>query len=70
MSHYQKRIIRVTGCTPEEATAVEEVMRQDIFHSTLDWQPARLFDRAARVAYRALLEAAHAQYPALRGEDA
>jgi len=69
MSLYQKRIQEVTGCTADEARAVEDIMRHDIFHSTLDWQPRALFDKAAKVAYRALREAAQTQYPALRGRE-
>lgn len=53
-SHYQARIQKVTGATAQEAAEIEEMMRHDIFHSTLDWQPAPLFDKAARVAYAAL----------------
>ena len=54
MNHYQERIQRVTGSTDTEAQEIEDVMRHDIFHSTLDWQPAPLFDKAARVAYAVL----------------
>ena len=54
MSHYQQRIMLVTGCTSAEATQAEEIMRHDIFHSTLDWQPAKVFDHAAKVAVGAL----------------
>ena len=35
---------------------IETIMRQDIFHSTLDWVPAPLFDKSARLAYEVLLE--------------
>ena len=51
MNHYQERIQRVTGSTEAEASEIEEMMRHDIFHSTLDWQPAPLFDKAAQVAF-------------------
>lgn len=51
MSFYQKRIQKVTGSTDGEAQEIEEIMRHEIFHSTLDWQPAPLFDKAAKVAY-------------------
>lgn len=54
MNHYQERIQKVTGSTEAEASEIEEMMRHDIFHSTLDWQPAPLFDKAARVAFAAL----------------
>ncbi len=30
---------------------VEEIMRQDIFHSTLDWQTLHQLEEAAKLAY-------------------
>lgn len=47
---YQQMIMDATGCTAAEAREAEEVMRKDIFHSTLDWQPRPLFNKAARLA--------------------
>jgi len=47
---YQQMIQRATGCTEAEACAAEDIMRHDIFHSTLDWQSRALFDKAARLA--------------------
>ena len=52
MSFYGKTIVKATGCTEQEAAEAEEVMRNDLFHSTLDWQPAGLFDKAARLAVK------------------
>jgi len=52
MSFYGKMIVETTGCTEQEAAEAEEVMRRDLFHSTLDWQPAPLFDKAARLAVK------------------
>jgi hypothetical protein len=52
MSFYVKMIVETTGCTEQEAAAAEEVMRNDLFHSTLDWQPAPLFDKAAQLAVK------------------
>lgn len=50
-SFYQEIIMgAVPGCTPERAVAIEEVMRQDIFHSTLDWQTREQLEEAAREA--------------------
>jgi hypothetical protein len=50
MSAYEKDIIEVTGCSPGDAAMIEHIMREDIFHSTLDWQTAAQFNRAARKA--------------------
>ena len=47
---YQQMIQRATGCSEAEAGEVEEIMRHDIFHSTLDWQTRAIFDKAARMA--------------------
>ena len=39
MSHYSKLITEATGETdPQRVADIEESMRQDVFHSTLDWQ--------------------------------
>lgn len=48
---YQKLIQESTGCTNEEAGEIEEIMRHDIFHSTLDWVPKDRFVEAANQAY-------------------
>jgi len=45
-------IINATGCKPEEAEEVEEIMRDVIFHSTLDWQTGAQFNKGAREAYQ------------------
>lgn len=50
MSTYQRMIMEATGCTLAEAEDAEEVMRHDILHSTLDWVPRDLFNKAARLA--------------------
>jgi hypothetical protein len=49
---YQHRIIAVTGCKSEEAPAIEEILRDVVFHSTLDWQTVKQFDAGVREAYR------------------
>jgi len=52
---YKLAISKATGVTdPEELARIEDCMRQDIFHSTLDWQTARQFDRGAREAVELL----------------
>lgn len=55
MSHfYQDTIIEDTGCTPSDAIMVENIMRDEVFHSTLDWQSRAEFKRGARRAYQLL----------------
>ena len=54
MSGYEKDIVEVTGCSPDDAAMVEHIMREEIFHSTLDWQTAAQFNRAARKAAKIL----------------
>ena len=53
---YEKHIIKTVQCSATEATVVEEIMRSDIFHSTLDWQTSDEFETGAREAYAALSE--------------
>lgn len=49
---YALSISQATGVTnPADLADIEESMRQDIFHSTLDWQPRDVFDRGAREAW-------------------
>lgn len=51
MSHYHTLITAATGVTdPAALKRIEECMRQDIFHSTLDWQSARQLRVGARTA--------------------
>lgn len=54
LTGYQRSIVKDTGCAPEEAPAVEDIMRNDIFHSTLDWQTAKQFRKGAREAYEVM----------------
>jgi hypothetical protein len=54
MGGYEKDIVEVTGCSPEDAVMIEHIMREEIFHSTLDWQTAAQFNRAARKAAKIL----------------
>jgi hypothetical protein len=49
---YARSISEATGVTdPETLAEIEATMRDDIFHSTLDWQPRDVFDRGAREAW-------------------
>jgi hypothetical protein len=52
ISGYQEQIIEILGCTPDEASLVEDIMRDEVFHSTLDWQSAAQFKRGAFKAWR------------------
>ena len=47
MSFYQGLIIKATGVNEKDAGYVEDIMREDIFHSTLDWQSRTQFVRGA-----------------------
>jgi len=52
---YQDLIIRATGCPPADAPEIEEIMRQDIFHSTLDWQTREQLEEAAVLGQEVLV---------------
>jgi hypothetical protein len=51
VNSYQKIIIDATNCTPAEAVHIEEIMRKDIFHSTLDHQTKKQLQDAAEEGY-------------------
>ena len=53
-SFYRSLIIVATGINEKEAGYVEEIMRDDIFHSTLDWQSRAQFVRGAKEAVEML----------------
>lgn len=56
MNHYQRSISEATGRTePHELELIEDCMRQEIFHSTLDWQTKRQFNDGARKAVKLLV---------------
>ncbi len=49
---YAKSISEATGVTDAADLAdIEDSMRNDIFHSTLDWQTKAQFNRGAREAW-------------------
>lgn len=54
MSYCQEEIKRITGCLPEDASKIEQIMREDVVHSTLDWLTAKQFARAAKKAQQLL----------------
>ena len=45
-----------TDCKEWEVDAIEDIMRYDIFRSTLDWQTKEELEEAAVLAYLALKE--------------
>jgi len=48
--YYNKRIQQITGCNEQQATEIEEIMREDILHSTLDWLSRSQFEKATKEA--------------------
>lgn len=51
-SIYTALISEATGCTdPQTLARIEQVMRETVFHSTLDWIDRPTFIRGAREAY-------------------
>lgn len=51
---YQRAIMGQLGCSAEDASMVEDIMRNHIFHSTLDWMSDAQFRRGAREAWELL----------------
>lgn len=52
MSHYHAVITEGTGVTDvEDLRDIEDCMRHDIFHSTLDWQTRAQLRKGAREAW-------------------
>ena len=56
LSHYQQQAMEYSGCAIEDAFKVEQIMRDDVFHSTLDWQSEAELRRGARKALKLLRE--------------
>lgn len=48
-------IAEATGAKDDILPILEEIMRSEVFHSTLDWQSAAEFRSGARKAYRLYL---------------
>ncbi len=59
--HYDEMIVEDTGCSPADAVMVEYIIREEIFHSTLDWQTRTQFRKAAKKAAK-MLQADRATY--------
>lgn len=53
---YVEMIIEDTGCKPEDASKIENVMREHVFHSTLDRKSRKQFRDGARQALHMLKE--------------
>ncbi|MEQ1853266.1 MAG: hypothetical protein ABMA01_16935 [Chthoniobacteraceae bacterium] len=60
-SPYAPLIFAATGASAEDLPKIETIMREEIFHSTLDWQTETQFTKGAIQAYR-LLRANRALY--------
>jgi hypothetical protein len=54
VNFYQDLITKATGVNAKDAGYVEDIMREDIFHSTLDWQSRAQFVRGALEAVEML----------------
>jgi len=65
MTFYQELIIKATATNRRDAEYIEDIMRNDIFHSTLDWQSRVQLVNAARAAAKLLAE--YRADPALAG---
>jgi hypothetical protein len=50
MSRLSEFIIQITGCNEQDTLTIENIMRESIFHSTLDWQTESKLAEAAKKA--------------------
>jgi hypothetical protein len=51
----QSIALALPGVDPADYPEIENIMRDHILHSTLDWVPTDLFRDTAQLAYEALL---------------
>lgn len=56
LTHYQRLIQQATGAPVKDLAQIENIMRDEIFHSTLDWQTRAQLADAARQAFVRLNE--------------
>ena len=56
LGYYASEIVKICGCSEVEAQVVEDIMRNDVFHSTLDWQTPEQYRAGAIEAFQALNE--------------
>ena len=61
MSAYSKDINEILSCTPADAEMIEDIMRNEVFHSTLDWQTEAQFSDGAKQAHT-IFEANRSQF--------
>jgi hypothetical protein len=54
MSAYEGAIVEDTRCKRADAAMIEDIMRNEVFHSTLDWQTPAQFRQGARRAAKIL----------------
>lgn len=68
---YQQIITAATGVTDRSTLdAIEDSMRNDIFHSTLDWQSRKQLSNGARQAYGLVRVMRRPHSPVILPEDA
>lgn len=48
---WKKLIQEATKCNDSQVEMIEDIMRDDVFKSTLDWQTREELSEAARLAY-------------------
>jgi hypothetical protein len=51
MTFYEAEIKKATNCKDSEISEIEDIMRNIVFHSTLDWQSKKQFKNGAIEAY-------------------
>ena len=56
MTPLRQLIQEATGAQADDLAMIEHIMRDDIFHSTLDWQTAKQLRVAAREAFELFQE--------------
>jgi hypothetical protein len=54
MSPYRQAIVEATSASGKDVEYIEDIMRHDIFHSTLDWLSRAQLARGARAAMKML----------------
>ena len=55
LTTYEERIAEATGASDNLLPILENIMREEVFHSTLDWQDDEQFTAGARRALRIFL---------------
>lgn len=60
---YNDIIKQATGCNESEVEKIEEIMRDVVFRSTLDWQTKEELMEGARLAQKTLRETRREAFP-------